>query len=96
MLARDQPRFIARKQVSSCAPRQGTPSQCHRFGGMNERAEACRRRAVDCERAAILATDGTLHRTYLDLAQQWREMAKQAEELERQDAALRETWRSKR
>jgi hypothetical protein len=96
ILARDPPRSIARKQVSSRAPRQGTPSQCHRLDDMNERAEACRRKAVDCERAAILATDGTLHRTYLDLAQQWREMAKQAEELERQDAALRETWRSTR
>ena len=96
MLARDPPRFIARKQVNRPAPRQGTPSRCHRLDDMNGRAEACRRKAVDCERAAILATDGALRRTYLDLAQQWREMAKQAEELEQQDAALRETWRSMR
>ena len=57
MLARDPPRFIAREQVSSRAPRQGTPSQCHRFDDMNERAEACRRKPIPAPVARDTALD---------------------------------------
>jgi hypothetical protein len=50
---------------------------------MSERAEACRKKALQCEQAAIIATDMGARLMYLDVARQWREMAEQAEDLER-------------
>jgi hypothetical protein len=45
---------------------------------MNERAEACRRRAVECQRAVLAAPDPNIRQMYLDLAKQWRELAEYA------------------
>ena len=56
---------------------------------MSERAEACRKKALQCEHAAIMAADTDARLMYLDIARQWREMAEQAEELE-QRRRLRE------
>jgi hypothetical protein len=53
-------------------------------GGMRERAEICRTKALECERAAVLATDEANRATLLDLARQWRDMAQDAEWLESQ------------
>jgi hypothetical protein len=57
---------------------------------MNERAEACRRKAMECERAAMIATNTVDRLMYLDLARHWREMVQQAVELEQRRAAQRE------
>jgi hypothetical protein len=54
-----------------------------RFHGMNEQAEACRRKAAECERAAVPATQPDTRAIYRDLARQWHEMAEQSEDLER-------------
>ena len=54
---------------------------------MSERAEACRKKALQCEHAAIRTTDTGARLMYLDMARQWREMAEQAEELERRRVA---------
>jgi hypothetical protein len=55
---------------------------CH-YGLMSQRAEKCRKRALECERKAVLATEQTARNTFQDLALQWRMMAQEAEELER-------------
>ena len=56
---------------------------------MSERAERCRKKAIECERGAVLATDPAVRLIYADLARQWRDMAEQAEDLERQAARFR-------
>ena len=57
---------------------------------MSERAEACRKKALQCEHAAIIATDIGACLMYLDMARQWGEMAGQAGDLERRFTASRE------
>jgi hypothetical protein len=54
---------------------------------MDERAEACRKKAMECERMAMASSDAALRFMYLDLAKQWREMAEQAEYFDRRYAA---------
>jgi hypothetical protein len=39
---------------------------------MSERAEACRKKALQCEHAAIMATDIGARLMYPDVARQWR------------------------
>ena len=53
---------------------------------MDERAEACRKKAMECERMAMASSDAALRFMYLDLAKQWREMAEQAEYFDRRYA----------
>ena len=59
-----------------------------RFDGMNEQAEACRRKAAECERAVVLATQPDVQAIYRDLARQWHEMAKHSEDLEPRHSKL--------
>jgi hypothetical protein len=61
----------------------GTMRQVSRFHGMNEQAEACRRKAAECGRAVALATRPDMQAIYRDLARQWHEMAERSEDLER-------------
>lgn len=62
-------------------------------GVMDDRAGACRKKALECERRAVLATEETVRATYLDLAHQWRDMAEHVENIERQRAAVAEVQR---
>jgi hypothetical protein len=55
---------------------------------VNERINACLKKATDCERRALLATDDAHRRTYLELARLWRDMAQQVESLHRQASSL--------
>jgi hypothetical protein len=49
---------------------------------MGERAEACRRRAIDCVQAASRVKDPGVRAAYLDMAARWRRMAEQQEAID--------------
>jgi hypothetical protein len=55
---------------------------------MNERVQACLRKAEECEHAALRTTDESARLFYLDLANQWRTLAERAETMDRQRAIL--------
>jgi hypothetical protein len=50
---------------------------------MNERVQACLRKAAECEQAALRVRDEKTRLMYLDLANGWRDMAEHVETLQR-------------
>ena len=50
---------------------------------INERIQACRRKAIECQRCALAAPDHDIRQMYLDLAKQWKELAEYAVAIER-------------
>jgi hypothetical protein len=55
---------------------------------MNDRMQACLRKAEECEHSAQRTTDESARLFYLDLANQWRTLAERADTMDRQRAIL--------
>ena len=68
---------------------QREPAQC--FHVMNERTQACLRKADDCEHATLQTTDESARLLYLDLANAWRTLAEQVETIDRQRARFEQS-----
>jgi len=58
---------------------------------MNERTQACLRKADDCEHATLQTTDESARLLYLDLANAWRTLAEQVETIDRQRARFEQS-----
>jgi hypothetical protein len=70
---------LARKRTVKEGTGRGPLSKRRSRDSVDERAEACRKRAMKCERLAMASSDAPVHLMYLDLAKQWREMAEQVD-----------------
>ena len=58
---------------------------------MNERAQACLRKAEECERSAQRTGDESARLLYLDLANHWRTLAERVETMDRQRARFKQS-----